>query len=245
MKTRLGLLLPAFLLLAPKVGSAANTLTGTVTDCGGEPLKGVLVYIAAQPITGNCSNWQTTRVSCRVTDAGGHYSRSFDPDPFAIHWCVVVVPDGIGDGYGGCAGLPIMCCNDAEPQTSIASVNSPAGVDNHTFTANVQMLYTGTCVTGVGDLVGSFHLGPFSPNPFRISTTAKLHLSRPGPVNAVVFDAQGRRVRRLLRAHQPAGELAIVWDGRDDRGALQSPGVYSLRVNAEGRVLRRTTALVR
>jgi flagellar hook capping protein FlgD len=230
----------------PSTGMAHNTNTGIVTDCNGNPLPGVLVYTAAELITDNCSNWLNHRVACRTTDASGRYEQLWDPNPTAIHWCIGVIPDGAGDGYGGCTGTQILCCNGNEPAVTIGSFNSAASVDNTTFTKDIQVNYSPPCVTGVSDQDGGrASLGPCSPNPFRNSTTAELHLNRPGLVKVTVFDTQGRRVKRLLDGYQIAQRLLVTWDGRNDGGVMASPGIYSLRMVAEGQVLRTTTALVR
>lgn len=247
MKARLLLLLaPAIVTLTvPRAVMAFNTNTGIVTDCNGNPLPGVLIYIAAELITDNCSNWPVHRVACRTTDANGRYTQLWSPDINAIHWCVVVIPDGVGDGYGGCVGTRIQCCNSNEPDVTIGSFNSAAGVDNQTFIKDIQVNYSPPCVTGVGDQAERLSLGACSPNPFGTSTTTELHLSRPGLVKLTVFDAQGRRVRRLLDSYQMTQRLWVTWDGRDGGGGRLSPGIYSLKMDAEGRVLRRTIALVR
>lgn len=46
-----------------------------------------------------------------------------------------------------------------------------------------------------------------------------------------VYDLSGRKVRRL----RGATNGGFVWDGRDDDGVLVSPGIYFMRVEAQGR----------
>ena len=46
-----------------------------------------------------------------------------------------------------------------------------------------------------------------------------------------VYDISGRKVRRL----RGASNGGFVWDGKNDDGALVSPGIYFLRVEAQGR----------
>ncbi|MBI1797342.1 MAG: S8 family serine peptidase, partial [Candidatus Eisenbacteria bacterium] len=61
-----------------------------------------------------------------------------------------------------------------------------------------------------------------SPNPFRASTRID---APPGSVVRIV-DVAGRVVRRVrLDGTMPA----LLWDGRDERGALVRPGLYLLR----------------
>jgi hypothetical protein len=70
-----------------------------------------------------------------------------------------------------------------------------------------------------------------SPNPARIGSQVRLRytLGASGAPSATVFDVHGRPVRRLGGSNPVAGEF--VWDGRNDRGAPVSPGVYVVRLD--------------
>lgn len=81
------------------------------------------------------------------------------------------------------------------------------------------------------------------PNPFRTGTSIRFGLPRDARVRLTVFDATGRRVRRLLDAPRLAGPHAIHWDGRTDAGRSLPAGTYFYRLDtgagtASGRVLR-------
>jgi hypothetical protein len=73
--------------------------------------------------------------------------------------------------------------------------------------------------------VSSMKLGPVIPNPGVPPMSVHLSLTTPMPVEAGVFDLNGRRLRTLLSGTQPAGERDVAWDGHDDagRGAGQGP----------------------
>jgi hypothetical protein len=45
-----------------------------------------------------------------------------------------------------------------------------------------------------------------------------------------VYDVAGRRVRSLLTGPLPAGTGTVIWDGRNERGAVMPAGVYFLRL---------------
>ncbi len=49
-----------------------------------------------------------------------------------------------------------------------------------------------------------------------------------------VFDRHGRRVRRIVDGTQQTAVVALVWDGRDERGTPVSTGPYIVRVEAVG-----------
>ena len=51
-------------------------------------------------------------------------------------------------------------------------------------------------------------------------------------VNVSVLDATGKVVRTIKMGPQVAGQVPVVWDGNDDGGNRQPPGVYSLNVSA-------------
>jgi len=65
------------------------------------------------------------------------------------------------------------------------------------------------------------------PNPFQSQTSISLSLDRPGPIDLIVIDLEGRRVR-LLAAGQPAlaGPQTVAWDGLRDDGRVAAAGVY-------------------
>ena len=85
---------------------------------------------------------------------------------------------------------------------------------------------------------------PNSPNPFGASTALRFGLARAGAARVELFDVQGRRVRARFDGSLDAGDHALTWDGRDDRGAPVAAGIYLARLSAGGassvaRVVRR------
>ena len=51
-------------------------------------------------------------------------------------------------------------------------------------------------------------------------------------MQVAVYDVLGREVARLVNGSLDAGWHEVQWDGRNDRGATVSSGVYLLRVQA-------------
>ena len=80
-------------------------------------------------------------------------------------------------------------------------------------------------------------LGRAYPNPFR-SGDSRMNfgytLPRAGSVRLQIVDAAGRCVRRLVDATQTAGNQAVVWDGRNERGTGVASGVYFIRLESGG-----------
>jgi hypothetical protein len=84
-----------------------------------------------------------------------------------------------------------------------------------------------------------------APNPFNPRVTLRFAQPLAGPVDLAIYDARGRLVRRLLRADRPAGEGAVVWDGRDDAGRGSAAGVYLARLVTVAGTERLKLTLVR
>ncbi|RMF60940.1 MAG: T9SS C-terminal target domain-containing protein [Calditrichaeota bacterium] len=72
------------------------------------------------------------------------------------------------------------------------------------------------------------------PNPFNPVTTIRYTLAEPGHVKLEIYSISGRKVRTLVDGRQAAGDHAVQWDGRDDRGRQLASGVYLYKIK-EGR----------
>jgi flagellar basal-body rod modification protein FlgD len=66
-----------------------------------------------------------------------------------------------------------------------------------------------------------------------LTATGQVSLSAPAASMKVsVVDGNGNVVRSMSLGSQTAGVVPITWDGNDDGGNRQPPGVYNLRVTA-------------
>jgi hypothetical protein len=84
-----------------------------------------------------------------------------------------------------------------------------------------------------------------APNPFNPRTEIRFRMAMDSVVALDVFDLRGRLVRRLVAGARPAGDHAVVWDGRDDDGRLVPSGTYFSRLRARGANLTGKMVLVR
>lgn len=84
---------------------------------------------------------------------------------------------------------------------------------------------TGVGVPGVSDVVAASLRQNF-PNPFNPQTRIEFALDRAMSVELAVYDLAGRLVTSLVREHLPAGQHAVTWDGRTDRGSAVASGQY-------------------
>ena len=84
------------------------------------------------------------------------------------------------------------------------------------------------------------------PNPFNPSTVIRYAVHGPGPVPVLlrVYDVQGRVVATLVSRRVDPGYHDVRWDGRDDRGAEVSSGIYFYRVEIGGHAFTRKMALL-
>jgi len=84
-------------------------------------------------------------------------------------------------------------------------------------------------VVEIDPIPTEFCLYAVYPNPFNITTTLKLDLPEETKFSLAIWDIKGSVVWRLnnLRYNTwPAGCHRIVWDGRDNTGAVVPTGVY-------------------
>ena len=105
----------------------------------------------------------------------------------------------------------------------------------------------GLAPTGVGatSAPGIMSVYGNHPNPFSNRTTVQIDLSAGAEVQIDLFDAAGRRVRRVAPRPLPAGLSQVDLDARDDDGRLLPSGVYFYRVRASGSAVTRKLLIVR
>ena len=99
-------------------------------------------------------------------------------------------------------------------------------------------------VAGVG-LPSALALDQNFPNPFNPSTTITFTLPERSTVDLVVYDAQGRRVRTLVRGTAAAGVNEVAWDGRNSAGETVASGIYFYRMRVGSDVFTRKMLLLK
>jgi hypothetical protein len=216
-----------------------NPWSGTSTTIGPTQL-GTVVGLAFEPRTSTmfgigayaCIGW-VDLLRIDLTDGEGH---SIGP-PGVQLGSIEFGPDG--DLYGGGTDQYAGQLYRIHPTTGFMKPVGPSG-----FGAITGLAFAPPAVAGVEPPAsGGLHLAA-APNPGRGGAVRiTFALPRPDDVTLEVFDVTGRSVWRQARPGLPAGEHAIVWNGRDVDGRRLAAGVYLARmVTPAG---SRTTRIVR
>jgi hypothetical protein len=91
-----------------------------------------------------------------------------------------------------------------------------------------------------------FAMGRNVPNPFNPTTT--IHYEVPnggGDLSIVVYDVQGKVVKRLYGGHQVAGYHRVEWDGKNEAGVDAATGVYFVQMRAKAFVETQKVVLIK
>jgi photosystem II stability/assembly factor-like uncharacterized protein len=85
------------------------------------------------------------------------------------------------------------------------------------------------------------------PNPFTARTTIEFTIPRgsSGPAVLQIYDASGKRVRKLLDMAHARGPHTVVWDGKDGAGRDMPSGIYFCRLGINGVSCTRKMVLAR
>ena len=83
------------------------------------------------------------------------------------------------------------------------------------------------------------------PNPAVELASIVYELRGSVPVEVVIYNARGQRVRSLARGMQPAGRHLLQWDTRDQNGAPVPAGVYFLRATLGTRAVQQKVVIQR
>jgi len=87
--------------------------------------------------------------------------------------------------------------------------------------------------------------GPPPDYPFSPLSAVSFLLEALGRARLTILNVQGQEVRLLLDHVLPTGSYTIAWDGDDDRGEAQDPGVYFYELEIPGRSVRGQIILIR
>ena len=80
--------------------------------------------------------------------------------------------------------------------------------------------------TGIEAIPKKFIIKQNFPNPFNPITIISFEIPIESIVNLIIYDIQGKVVRRLVHRSRLEGSHNIIWDATNDKGLAVSAGVY-------------------
>ncbi len=83
------------------------------------------------------------------------------------------------------------------------------------------------------------------PNPFNPTTTIRFALPSASHVKLNIYNVLGQRVRTLVNEPRVAGFHSVLWDGRNNGGALVATGVYLYRLELDQRAFTKKMLLLK
>jgi len=76
-----------------------------------------------------------------------------------------------------------------------------------------------------------------SPNPFYTSADIQYKVIRAGKVKVDVYNIKGQHIKSILEETKSSGSYQLTWDGKDKAGNKVAPGIYFMRLEADGKAL--------
>ncbi|MBE0647828.1 MAG: T9SS type A sorting domain-containing protein [Bacteroidales bacterium] len=70
------------------------------------------------------------------------------------------------------------------------------------------------------------------PNPFSQQVNVSMDIGSPTQCQVVIYNPQMKAVKTLLDRDITAGSIQLTWDGTDDAGTIQPPGIYYIRIQS-------------
>jgi len=147
---------------------------------------------------------------------------------------------GVFDGNGVLAEFDFQVNGsdlDLHFGTATARTATNASIEIRYQTTDVELLVQPLIPT-------EYQLHQNFPNPFNPWTQIGYGIPKSGPVEIVVYDLHGRRVKTLVAEVRNAGYYFVTWDGTDDRGMPVASGVYFFQIQAGTSVNDRKLGIV-
>ncbi len=119
---------------------------------------------------------------------------------------------------------------------SFEEQNGKIGQPFYIFGDDFTFLATEEQVSAVPLEKAQFLFAGAGPNPANGNTTWRFALPAAGSINLAIYDTRGRLIRQLKSGVAEAGDHAVAWNSRDDRGRTVAAGTYfgKLRVDIAG-----------
>ena len=82
---------------------------------------------------------------------------------------------------------------------------------------------------------GLLEMGSPYPNPFSHSVNIPFIINSSGDIRVNIYNLRGEKIRELHFPSIAPGSYRVIWDGRNQGGATQSPGIYFYAITFQGR----------
>lgn len=109
----------------------------------------------------------------------------------------------------------------------------------------VNLVYGATEDPELPPMVPQTELKRIYPNPFNPSTNVAFYLAKAANVSLKIYNHRGQLVRSIHEGYKEAGDYRLNWDGKDDKGAALSTGVYFFRLEAGKKVFTQKAVLMK
>jgi len=109
----------------------------------------------------------------------------------------------------------------------------------------INLVYGATEDPELPPMVPQTELKRIYPNPFNPSTNVAFYLAKAANVNLKIYNHRGQLVRSLHEGYKEAGDYRLNWDGKDEKGAALSTGVYFFRLEAGKKVFTQKAVLMK
>ena len=213
-------------------GRAAEVATGpsTVVEATvlGDAVEGLDVSFS-RAIAGRGSDYAWSE----VTDAAGLISLTIASERGVSGYYRARATNADGEVVGRWSSIPL---NEGSRQVLELTLGGGARVVRVASLAAAEPIAAAKPAIGAEAVPEASGLSPNSPNPFNSATLITYHLSGAGPVKLVIYNVLGQPLRTLVDASQTTGRYQVLWDARDEGGALLSTGVYIARLSYPGGV---------
>jgi len=83
------------------------------------------------------------------------------------------------------------------------------------------------------------------PNPFNPETTIQIYLPSTTTIVLDIFNASGKRVRRLLDTKLESGFHQLSWEGKNNSGNVVASGIYFIVLKTNEIALSKKMSLIR
>jgi hypothetical protein len=201
---------------SPKMPGQVNKHYGTIQVCpgSGNSYIHVLTFCAGTAnwvVGGLCSGFNATLVNEDFSPA---------PNPVPAGWTgFICISANTTVSYGTvCCFQVTFLCNGGQ-----GVIDMCATACNCAKVNSVNLTPTGT-----------FAIRAAIPNPTPGTTTFSYELPKAGRVKFEIFDATGRRVRKVMDDAVSGGMHTVNWDGRGENGRVLVPGTYLAKLGWQG-----------